>query len=566
MYSVSQQFKDALEASAKQHIFGSITLINGNTISLNTNGNENILGTPVISTQIVSDADVFNVGELYIGDLEIEVKLSVSEVELEAAEIELYVTIDGAVDEVPMGIWDINEAKKQPSGAIKITAYDRIAKLTAPIPASDGAGMIRFADVLAYIEELSGIEFAQSVADLQVLCPDVYLSGGYPFSTSYAPTCWLEVQYIAQYLGCYVIANRDGEIEFRRFALQSVKTITADRRFNIDLSCGMYYVKGFGYTDKYGKTVTKTHGGVGTTSSMIYLPQENPFVWDYEDETAADREYGEILERLADLFKMSVEMVSSWYSGTVDFYGDPTLDAGDMVALTGGINGIHTAYFLICHNTWQFRGPQTLISGGAPRAGSTVSASGGGSGNIYNSTVMNITKNIILAKFTGFTGQLVSDIPKTAARCRFSAKEQTAAFITCTMTFTGSASAQILRNNIPMDIEPTGTGTLSFTLPFTADGGVHDIRIRLSGNGELTAVQGAVWGQNITAQDLTYTEWEYEIEDDSVVITGYSGTDTVIEIPPELGGKQVVKIADGTFTENDDIIAVYIPDGIETIE
>ena len=563
MYNVSQQFKDALAASAKQHIHGKIILADGTVIVLNTYGNESILGTPAISTQIVSDSDVFNIGELYIGELTIEVKSSVSEIELKAAEIELSVSIDGASDIVPMGVWDINTAKQQASGIVKITAYDRIARLAVPMP--EVSGMIRLSTVLERIEELSDIEFAQTIEDLQELCPDVNLSGGNPFSTKYAPTCWLEVQYLAQYLGCYVVANREGKIEFRRFALQSVKTIAADRRFNIDLSCGMFSVKGFGYTDKYGRTVTRTHSVISTTSSVIFLPQENPFIWDLDDETSAEREYGQILDRLAALFEQTSSTIVSWYSGTVDYYGDPTLDVGDMIMLTGGISGLYS-YFLICHNTWQFRGPQTLISGGAPRAGNTVSASGGGSGSIYNSTVMNITKEIILANLTGYTGGLFGDIPRTAARCRFSAKEQTAAFITCTMTFTGSAEAQILRNGTPVDIRPSGTGTVSFTLPYMAIGGIHDINIQLSGNGELTAVQGAVWGQNITAQELIYNDWEYEIEDDTAVITGYNGDETSLLVPPVLGGKPVVKISDGALADNTSIEAVYIPDGIETIE
>lgn len=547
------------------HISGTLTLIDGTYIILD--GDDNIIGTPVIETQILEDPTVFNIGELYIGTLDITLNVNQGELEMQGAEITLSVSVDGCPESVPMGVWDVNTAKKQVSGAIKITAYDRIAKLSAPIPSGSGSGIIRFSYIMSYIEELTGIEFAQSIADLQELCSDVQIDDIYPVSTYFAPSCWLEVQYIAQFLGCYVIANREGKIEFRRFALQPVETITADKRFNIDLGCGMFYVEGFSYTDKYGRTVTKTHSGIGSVSSIIVLPQENPFIWDYDDEERAEREYGQILRRLSELFVRTSSTIPNWHSGTTDYYGDPALDVGDMIALTGGINGSRTLYYLIGHITWQFRGPQTLISGGAPRTGNAVSSSGGGGGNIYSSNVMNITKEIILANLTGYKGQLFDNFYRTAARCRFSAKEETAAFITCTMTFTGTASAQILRDGVPMEIEPCSTGMLSFSLPYMAEGGVHDIRIMLIGSGELTAVQGAVWGQNINAQELPYSgDWEYEIVNNTAVITGYTGSDTVLEVPEVLEGKPTVKIAENALAYNTDVQAVYIPDGVEIIE
>ena len=157
MYSVSSQFRDAVNARALQHISGEITLPDGTVIDLNRNGNENIFGTPSISSQIVSDSDIFNVGELYIGELCIDAVIPES-AELEGAEISLTVTIDGADDEVPMGVWDISEAKRQPSGITKITAYDHLARLTAPMPDSGVPGFIQFSAALRLIEENADVE------------------------------------------------------------------------------------------------------------------------------------------------------------------------------------------------------------------------------------------------------------------------------------------------------------------------------------------------------------------------------------------------------------------------
>lgn len=424
-----EKFMQGLEKTASDeafmHIFGALTLADGTVIELD---GENIVGSPAIETQILADPEVFDIAEMYVGTLEITLDIDLWETDMTGAEISLSVTVDGCPEEVPMGVWDVYSAKKQASSTIKITAYDRIAKLTAEIPRPEGTGIIRFAYVLEHIEELSGVRFAQTIEDLQALCPDVYISSIYPISMDFALTCWEEVQYLAQYLGCYVVANREGKIEFRRFALKSVRTISAEQRFNIDLSCGLYYVGGFGFTDKYGNTVTRQIAGVGTASSTIMLSQDNVFIVNYEDETAAEREYGDMLDRLAELFTTDIEKTTSWYSGTLDFFGDPTLDAGDMVRLTGGISGRRNCTFLIGHSTWQFRGPQTLISGGAPRSGTVVSVSGGGGS--YGGTTIVTTKIINIVEMKAYKGQLFGELPRTAAACRFSVDEQTAVFLT----------------------------------------------------------------------------------------------------------------------------------------
>ena len=40
----------------------------------------------------------------------------------------------------------------------------------------------------------------------------------------------------------------------------------------------------------------------------------------------------------------------------------------------------------------------------------------------------------------------------------------------------------------------------------------------------------------------------------------------MLEVPEKLGGKTVVKIAEESVADNSDVLAVYIPDGVEAIE
>ena len=67
MYSVTQQFRTLLTSGAIQHIRGTITLVNGDTITL-TDDN---VKRPSVSKQCTSDADSMGIGQLYTGTIEL---------------------------------------------------------------------------------------------------------------------------------------------------------------------------------------------------------------------------------------------------------------------------------------------------------------------------------------------------------------------------------------------------------------------------------------------------------------------------------------------------------------
>lgn len=64
---------------------------------------------------------------------------------------------------------------------------------------------------------------------------------------------------------------------------------------------------------------------------------------------------------------------------------------------------------------------------------------------------------------------------------------------------------------------------------------------------------------------LSYGDFSYEIVDEEIVITGYSGTDTEITIPAEIDGVAVVKINDNAFKDNEILTSVIISEGVEDI-
>ena len=61
-----------------------------------------------------------------------------------------------------------------------------------------------------------------------------------------------------------------------------------------------------------------------------------------------------------------------------------------------------------------------------------------------------------------------------------------------------------------------------------------------------------------------YEGFKYNVENDEITITGYSGSETSIQIPATIHGKQVTKIQDNAFTSKK-FASVVIPEGVTTL-
>ena len=68
-----------------------------------------------------------------------------------------------------------------------------------------------------------------------------------------------------------------------------------------------------------------------------------------------------------------------------------------------------------------------------------------------------------------------------------------------------------------------------------------------------------------TADDLTYGDFTYEINGESVTITGYTGSEGNVTIPSEIEGKPVTAIGYRAFDENNTLTNVTIPASVVSI-
>lgn len=573
MYEVTQSYRTAMDGGAIEHIKGTITFASGDTLSIPDEANGiYIEGDPHTETRCVESEDTFMFGQLYIGSVELTIRLpGASQSMFTGAELSLDFGVEVAGSEepewVPLGVWDIASAERGAADKWDIRGLDRLNRLRGDFNI-DTVGRCYLEYSMRIITERTGVEFAQTAAQIAAL------AGVYPenfYGIYYPQTYWDEVQMIAQVVGGFAFVNRSGEIEFRKFGSTPVLTIHGDRRHNIRLAERPYSVAGIRYTDRYGKTSeASAESGVATLAFSA-----NRFISDMSDN------YPEWYQSY--LTNILSGLGQSWYAGEVDYYGDPALDLGDMIALEAGVVGETPVNFLITGISWTFRGQQVLTSAGLPDintltsdgsySGGSSSGAGGGVVEINQITQTMTLRNVFLDTFTPeLTGSR-----ETIARGGFAVKDAVEGWVNIGIVLLPTADSigklTVLLDEIAQVYQPIYTlkngeyTSVHCDVPISPDAGKHTVRIVASGKAQITDITASVWGQDIKAHPVDYTfsdDYIYTISDNKTTITGYIGESLTPEIPSIFEGAPTTYIENTAFTESE-ITSVRIPEGVEEI-
>ncbi|MDE6424606.1 MAG: hypothetical protein K2K89_00455 [Ruminococcus sp.] len=423
-----KSFLQSIENSDIQHIKGTLRRLDGVMINLDEN---NLLDGIRCESQCTENEEIFNFGEMYVGSAEVKAIISAEDINLiRGGELRLYFRTESLIKWIPLGIWDIISAEYEIKNILKIKGYDYLNRLNVPVT-SHAIGAIFIESVLRRVAKDAGVEFAQTIEEIQKVAGDSVDIVNGVWSTHFLDTCLDEVKAIAQFLGCFAFANRDGKIEFRRFKANPVMTIPAEKRFSAKISDYQYNVKGISYTDRFGKTVSYAND----EGTCILGFSENKYIWETQENP--ETEYYDILKRIAHAVGCYSNPIirNKLTPGTMEYYGNSALDVGDMVEFSGKING----RFLITHITWRFRGSQTLISGGAPESGMKISGSSGGSssGTVISYKTINSVSNISVIEFKKYTEE-VFGTERFVAKTSFSSTRETWAFVDCTLILSGN--------------------------------------------------------------------------------------------------------------------------------
>ena len=143
-----------LSGDVRHRIRGVITDVTGSDISICEEIGENVR----IEQQCTTDTDVFAVGQLYTGTVELTL-LGADELQretLRGGTVTLEFGLEGHDEWVPLGIWNITDPQRGSENSIMIKGVDNTSKLDVEIPVF--VGHVKMTDRIRMIKKLTGLD------------------------------------------------------------------------------------------------------------------------------------------------------------------------------------------------------------------------------------------------------------------------------------------------------------------------------------------------------------------------------------------------------------------------
>lgn len=548
MYSTSDEYKNQINETRLHTIRGKVYPKNW-TYDFDITGN--LCGEISKYSQCTDNAESFGIGAVYQSELNFSLKTSLGfSADIYNAKVELQfglVLESGETEWIPLGVYYIKDIEK--SGKIlKVKALDQMSELDIPTGLIKGQ-TYTFKTSMQKITENTGVEFAQTFEEIDSLV-SIGLWQYYGFGE---PATYRDIlRSMAQLFGGFAYINRDGKIEFKRLDnTNPVAEIPAKRRHSLILSERPFEFGKLQYKSGNGTVTTYTYQGNGAT---VYF-ENSGFI--YDEGTLNQLE--EIAESLKNV---------NYYPGTIEYSGDPSLDIGDYIRITGGDS--NNELMLIGSDNWIFRGVQTLIS---PNTDNGTSSGGGYSGGTSGS-VSSGGSDMEYLKCDSSIG--FGDTGLTAVSIDFKVTSySTFAELSGDIIF-DSETKQNAEIKYFLDDSPEeftvkqivdGYTAVHLNHIFTAGKGEHNIKAEIKGLVYAEQVLAYLKGQDIKlveTKPTTADDYVYIIENDTVKLIFYKGTEKRIQIPSEIEGKPVTEIESTCFTYSDVKYAI-IPETVKKI-
>ncbi|MDE5946345.1 MAG: hypothetical protein K2G63_03415 [Oscillospiraceae bacterium] len=558
MYKVSDEYREQINKTRLHKIKGTIKPY---SLNYELDITENLCGEISKYNQCMDNSETFGIGAVYQGELNFSLKTPLGfSADIYDAEVNLKFGLQLESSEtewIPLGVYYIREVEK--SGQIlQIKALDRMSELDIPTEIIEGQAYT-FEQSMQEITFKTGVEFAQTFDEIIELSGiQLWQNYGFKSSGTYRDI----LREMAQLYSGFAYINRAGKIEFKRFDNTTpVAEIPANRRFSLKMSDFLFRVGKIQYKTTQGYTVIKTITGNGAT---VYF-ENNGLIMDSNQSQSERYENSWLdyeLEKIADNLKNV-----KYTAGTIEYSGDPALDIGDYVQITGG--DAEDELMLIGSDNWVFRGVQTLISPDCETAGGTSSGySGSSSGSFSEASSLEYLKcesnsgfadNDLTVCKIDFKVLSYSTYVELSGQVLINAEEPTKLSI-----------SYLIDNNIEdfmSKIDVNGSMLINLNHIFNPENGDHNIKVVLSGNVQIEKSESYLKGQNIRLLDIKPTgsdDYIYMTENDGITLLYYIGKDKRIKIPDEIDGKPVRKIESMCFT-NSDVTDVIISDSITEI-
>lgn len=318
MYGVSEEYKKAMKQPVQHHTLRG-------SIGEHTFTDQNILAGSFSITNQCSGNDAVEIGQVYIGELSVTfLNVPMERYQWKGKEIvpEFGLRLaDGTYEYVPLGVFTIDSAEWTSTGVV-VKAYDHMALL-------DKNCNKVLTEVTPYtcmkrIEEETGVVFATEEADFEQFANGKTLMSE---STNNDVETWRDmVSWLAQTIGCFATADREGKIVFRAYTTEVSDTIDSEHRFT-GASFSDYVTRYTGVSVVNKEDSTTKYYGLDADDALTMNLGSNPFL-QYGIDATKEQMCRAILDALQAI---------NYVPFKAKAIGNPAYDLGDVLVFQDGL-------------------------------------------------------------------------------------------------------------------------------------------------------------------------------------------------------------------------------------
>ena len=241
-------------------------------------------------------------------------------------------------ESVPLGVFYVAEAIRTAEGMVDITAYDGLSKLDIPLAVAQTSGYLY--DFCKLIELHTGAEFGMTQNECEALNLGTALIS--PYEDNDMTTYRDMVSKLAQLVGGFAYAGRDGKWRLKAFGNTSILSIGNTRRFS-----------GAKYSDFQTRFDGITYQDVRITGETKYVGDPDGFVMELGNNPFL--QYGTtglVKSRVQSIFDIVQTMTYTPFDvGLLPAFC--VLDLGDVISFTNDYTG-NTSTGCLMQITWTY--------------------------------------------------------------------------------------------------------------------------------------------------------------------------------------------------------------------
>ena len=352
MYAVSDNYKAAMKQPVQRFRMTG-------TIGDHSFTDENILAGSFSITNQCSGNDEITIGQVYIGELDATfMNMPISRYGWKGLEIKPVFGLrlsDGTYEDVPLGVFTVETAEWTASGIV-VKAYDHMALL------DENCNKV-ITEVTPYecaqrIASETGVPFANAEKDFESFANGTTMISE---TTTNDVETWRDlVSWLAQTIGCFATADREGNIVFRSFNQTVVDTIDDAHRFTGG-SFSDYVTRYTGLSVVNMEDSTTSYYAEDEDDGLTMNLGSNPFL---QYGVAATK------EEMAKAILTAIQQIR-YVPFTCRAIGNPAYDLGDVLVFQ---NGLADGDALYCITKFTFKYNQYFEMVGVGKDPSLASA------------------------------------------------------------------------------------------------------------------------------------------------------------------------------------------------